>query len=449
MKLNKVFIEDEVALDLTQDTVTEEDVAEGKTFHKADGSEAVGTAVISEPTPTQEKTVTIDANKTVEVLPDDGYALSKVTANVSVPIGGDGLFSKFIMGQLSVVTIPGDVTSIGSYVFYGIHLQQIHLHSGIVGLGRYAIGMNDFITTLDIPESVYSMNQYAVTSCANLREITVRGKLTDVSNNVFASNRSLKKVTFLADGCRVGDNMFYYDQQLTEVITPNGIALANEIFNGCSALESIVISDSQLIIPKRAFASCTSLKNVTLPSNLTTIKEYAFAYCGAFDIGEIPSTVTTIENYAFYMSGAKNVVIPSSVTSPGQSIFTSCSSLTSLVYNSDAAIPYALCSSCAALETVQVNGNITEIETSVFTGCSKLREVTLPATVTTIGDYAFYQCNDTKFTILAETPPTIGSRTFYTTTGGMTIYVPADSVDAYKSATNWSAFASYIQPIAE
>ena len=38
------------------------------------------------PTPTQEKTVDITENGTHTVIPDDGYALSKVTANVSVPI---------------------------------------------------------------------------------------------------------------------------------------------------------------------------------------------------------------------------------------------------------------------------------------------------------------------------------------------------------------------------
>ena len=39
-----------------------------------------------EPTPTQEKTVDITENGTVQVVPDDGFALSKVTANVNVPI---------------------------------------------------------------------------------------------------------------------------------------------------------------------------------------------------------------------------------------------------------------------------------------------------------------------------------------------------------------------------
>ena len=46
MKANKIFLENEVLLDLTQDTAIEEDVLAGKTFHKADGSPAVGTAVL-------------------------------------------------------------------------------------------------------------------------------------------------------------------------------------------------------------------------------------------------------------------------------------------------------------------------------------------------------------------------------------------------------------------
>lgn len=39
----------------------------------------------TDPTPTQEKTVDITENGKVEVTPDEGYALSKVTANVNVP----------------------------------------------------------------------------------------------------------------------------------------------------------------------------------------------------------------------------------------------------------------------------------------------------------------------------------------------------------------------------
>lgn len=44
MKANKIELNGEILIDLTSDTVTEADVAEGKTFHKADGTPATGTA---------------------------------------------------------------------------------------------------------------------------------------------------------------------------------------------------------------------------------------------------------------------------------------------------------------------------------------------------------------------------------------------------------------------
>lgn len=87
MNANKIELNGEVLLDLTQDTVTEADVAEGKTFHLADGTPATGTQT---PVTTQEKSVDITENGTTEVLPDAGYALSKVIINALVESGGSG-----------------------------------------------------------------------------------------------------------------------------------------------------------------------------------------------------------------------------------------------------------------------------------------------------------------------------------------------------------------------
>lgn len=42
-QVNKVVVNGETLIDLTNDTVTPEDVTEGVTFHMANGTEAVGT----------------------------------------------------------------------------------------------------------------------------------------------------------------------------------------------------------------------------------------------------------------------------------------------------------------------------------------------------------------------------------------------------------------------
>ena len=43
MAVNKVMLNESTLIDLTADTATVEDVAEGKTFHLASGEQAVGT----------------------------------------------------------------------------------------------------------------------------------------------------------------------------------------------------------------------------------------------------------------------------------------------------------------------------------------------------------------------------------------------------------------------
>lgn len=57
-----------------------------------------------------------------------------------------------------------------------------------------------------------------------------------------------------------------------------------------------------------------------------------------------------------------------------------------------------------------------------------------------IGEFAFYKSNLTLY-ISAVEPPIIQTNSFYTF---KEIHVPADSLDLYKSANNWSAYADYM-----
>lgn len=70
----------------------------------------------------------------------------------------------------------------------------------------------------------------------------------------------------------------------------------------------------------------------------------------------------------------------------------------------------------------------------------------LGSDVTYIGRYAFgYQNALTSITIKATIPPILASITAFSDTNNCPIYVPAQSVELYRTATNWSAYASRIQ----
>ena len=72
--------------------------------------------------------------------------------------------------------------------------------------------------------------------------------------------------------------------------------------------------------------------------------------------------------------------------------------------------------------------------------------ILLGSGVTSIANTAFYRQHYlTSITIRATTPPTLESVFALSDTNNCPIYVPAESVELYRTATNWSAYASRIQ----
>lgn len=135
----------------------------------------------------------------------------------------------------------------------------------------------------------------------------------------------------------------------------------------------------------------------------TNIGQYTFTHCKKLISVSIPDGVTYIDTYAFqYCTAMKCVNITDNVTR---------------IYRG--AFRYT------GLETVTIGNGITILNSEVFQACSALRSVT----------------------IKAVKPPSIQSDTFKDVPADCAFYVPPTSVEAYKSATNWSARADYIFPI--
>lgn len=90
-------------------------------------------------------------------------------------------------------------------------------------------------------------------------------------------------------------------------------------------------------------------------------------------------------------------------------------------------------------------GSITSIGTDTFRECYSLIFVRIPSTVTTIGSNAFLEYhNGMVMVVEAVIPPATSNSPV-----ADTIYVPDESVDAYKAATGWSSAASKIHPMSE
>ena len=204
----------------------------------------------------------------------------------------------------------------------------------------------------------------------------------------------------------------------------NVTTIGNRAFDGCSSLTSVTIGDGVTKIGWLAFGDCSSLTSVTIGDSVTTIGNEAFRACSSLTSVTIPDSVTKIGYCAFYICyDLTSVTIGDSVTTIGHSAFYNCSSLTS----------------------VTIPDSVTTIGYAAFEGCSSLTSVTIGDSVTTIGDYAFYGCSSLKRVYCkAITPPAGEYYMFYNNASDRKIYVPKESVVAYKSADGWSYYASAI-----
>lgn len=169
---------------------------------------------------------------------------------------------------------------------------------------------------------------------------------------------------------------------------------------------------------------------------------------------DIPDGITRIGTGAFSQCiYLMNVVIPDSVTIIHNNAFSNCASLRSATIGSSvSSIGVRAFERCDLLSEIVIPDSVTTIGEGTFKDCTSLTSVTIGSGISSIGTDAFFGCSDlTSVTITATTPPSLASIYCFPSigTGHITFYVPIASVDAYKSATNWSRYADYIQPIDE
>lgn len=100
-----------------------------------------------------------------------------------------------------------------------------------------------------------------------------------------------------------------------------------------------------------------------------------------------------------------------------------------------------------ALQTIDLPEGLTSIGDGCFQYCSSLQEIVFPSTTTSIGGYSLRYCSQLKsITCLATNPPALGNDTVFDDNHqDRLIYVPAESVEAYKTA--WSKWANSITSI--
>ena len=361
--------------------------------------------------------------------------------------------------------IPNSVTSIGYEAFsYCYNLTSIEIPNSVTSIGDYAFFDCYNLTSIEIPNSVTSIGSYAFYSCDNLTSIEIPNSVTSIGNEVFSYCSNLTSIT-VEEGNPVYDSRNNCNaiietetntliQGCQNTLIPNSVtSIGDEAFSGCSKLTSIEIPNSVTSIGDHAFSDCINLTSIEIPNSVTSIGDTAFLHCSSLTSIEIPNTVTSIGEGAFsrcfnltnitvengnpvydsrndcnaiietstniLINGCMNTIIPDNITTIGLGAFAECTPLTS----------------------IEIPNSVTSIGQQAFYSCSNLTSIEISNSVTSIGFWAFYYCSNlTSIYCYAENVPKTSSYPFDSCPSDMIIYVPAQSVDAYKAASPWNEY---------
>ncbi len=405
--------------------------------------------------------------------------LREVRINANITTLGEYSFHN--CAGLQTVTLPPTLRVIQDWAFNGCNLQSIDIPEGVQEIGEVAFSGGDF-ASLTIPNSVITMDEGCFSGCDKLVSLTIGSGLTEIPARCF-SRAAISSVTLPDNITSLGEEAFVDCASLEEVTLGKGLkqisdrcfqnsglksislpsrlsSIGVEAFSDCASLTTADLGTGLHEIPEKCFQN-SGLVTITLPENITTVGEEAFSLCLSM------RSVTVLgpknfEAYAFFTDNylerdrqGLNVYIDDLTDWCERTTFAN--KYASPFYTGGGDVPSSLYvngelvknlvipdgmvkindytfNDCGSIKSVVVPDGVVSIGTYAFS-CPEMAKATIGKNVNTIGNYAFSSSKLMEFTSWNPVPPTNSGIGYHS--DDFTVYVPAGSVEAYKSAEDW------------
>jgi hypothetical protein len=350
-------------------------------------------------------------------------------------------------GPGGAVTIPAaintlPVTSIGAYAFTTKTVTAVTIPDSVTNIENLGFGSCTSLADIMIPNSVTSIGTGAFQDCTSLKAITV-----DSQNPAYSSLSGvlLNKSQSLLIQCPGGLAGGY--------TIPNSVTnVADGAFVACTALGGVTIPNSVTSLGIGVFGGCRNLTNVAIPRSLTAIPSGTFYDCVSLGTVTIPDSVSSIGDLAFYgCTGLVSIMIGRGVVSIGDQawsqVFDYCTSLTAInvdslnsVYSSADGVLFNKTRTTIVRYPMGktagyvIPSDVTQIGDSAFSSCARLTSVVISSLVWNIGDHAFAYCTSLTNVTMSRGAKVIGIAAFAECTSLSSIAIPESVTDILQGA---------------
>lgn len=282
---------------------------------------------------------------------------------------------------------------------------KFDIPSGVEVIEDYAFRGHIYLTTINIPLSVYKIGRGAFFDCTSLKNIILPNGITTIEIGLFSGCESLEHINIPQSVTAIRKSAFRGCANLTDVVIPSSVIKIEEnVFDGCILLEKIEVAqdnpnyksiddvlyskDGSILVK---YATNKKEKEYKVLEGVKVIESFAFQNAASLEKIDLPEGVIEIKIGAFSdCTSLIEIVLPNTVTDVGMSIFNKCMSLTS----------------------VKLSDNMAKIETHMFTDCSSLKKITIPESVTHIDDCAFNMCSVLTSIYIPENVIKVGKNIF-------------------------------------
>lgn len=360
------------------------------------------------------------------------------------------------------VNMPKLKGTIGTGAFRGSGITKVKSLGEVTKILVYAFMYCPNLTEVNLPYTELTIDQNAFTQSKNLSKINLHDKIVSIGHNAFADlplggEVYLPNLTNLGRAF-AGTNITSIRSlgRITELVGASKVGT----FKSCKELKTVYLGDSFITrFGDSDFNACSAIETFVFPPNLQSIGAECFYGCKLLEQDiNLPNleelTANGITGNTFRESGITGVYAPKLKNIPNYA-FMSCGKLAGDIHLPSLESIGAGCFYYTSIKRVTSLGNLVVIGKDtdafgIFHNCRSLEYVSLPSSVEAIGNNTFNSCISLSEVIIeATTPPIVGAKTFAYTPDTMSIYVPDQSLEAYRNAENWSAYADKIKPLSE